>query len=77
MTKEERIDHNKRVIKDIISTLVETGKADPVRMLKDSDYLVEMVSFYLQAANLARSSMNMPPLVIYTLDDEEIPVPES
>ena len=77
MTIEETIDHNRRVINDIISTLVETGKADPIRMMNDLDYAVEMISTYIQAANLARSAMNMPPLVIYPVDDVvEVPVPE-
>ena len=78
MTVEEAMDHNRRVINDIISTLVETGKADPIRMMNDLDYAVEMINTYIQAANLTRSAMNMPPIVIYTPDDVvEVPVPES
>jgi len=77
MTIEEAMNHNRRVIDDIVSTLVETGKADPIRMLSDLDYASEMISTYIQAANLARSTMNMPPLVIYPVDDVvEVPVPE-
>lgn len=77
MTIEEAMDHNKRVINDIVSTLVETGKADPIRMMSDPEYAVEMVTTYIDAANLARSMMNMPPIVIYPVDDVvEVPVPE-
>ena len=76
MTIEEAMNHNRRVIDDIVSTLVESGKADPIRMLSDLDYASEMISTYIQAANLARSTMNMPPLVIYITDDAEVPVPE-
>ena len=77
MTIEEAMDHNRRVINDIVSTLVETGKADPIRMMSDPEYAVEMVTTYIDAANLARSMMNMPPLVIYPVDDVvEVPVPE-
>ena len=77
MTTEEAMDHNKRVINDIVSTLVETGKADPIRMMSDLDYAAEMISTYIEAANLARSTMNMPPIVIYPVYDVvEVPVPE-
>jgi len=68
MTIEEAIDHNKRVIKDIISTLVESGKADPIRMMNDPRYAAEMVSTYMEAANLARSMMRMPQLFLYNLN---------
>lgn len=76
MTIEEAMDHNRRVINDIVSTLVKTGKADPIRMMSDPEYAVEMVTTYIDAANLARSMMNMPPLVIYPVDDVKVPVPE-
>lgn len=77
MTTEEVMDHNRRVINDIVSTLVETGKANPIRMMSDPDYAIDMVTTYIDAANLARSAMNMPPIVIYPIDDVvEVPVPE-
>lgn len=76
MTVEEAMNHNKRVINDIVSTLVETGKADPIRMMSDPEYAVEMVTTYIEAANLTRSAMNMPPLVIYSVDDVKVPAPE-
>ena len=77
MTVEDAIDHNRRVINDIVSTLVETGKADPIRMMSDPEYAAEMVTTYIEAANLARSTMNMPPIVIYPVGDVvKVPVPE-
>ena len=68
MSKEEMLEHNKRVISDVMTTLIEMGEADPIRMLNDRQYVAEMVSTYINAANLARSMMNMPPLVLYNLE---------
>ena len=46
MTIEEKI-------KDIIFTMVEEGMIDPKRALVDEEYLIERVSTYIEARNLA------------------------
>ena len=48
---------------DIIDTMIEYGLLDPTRALYDKKYLVESVLQYIEAANVAREIMNMPPLV--------------
>jgi len=48
---------------DIIDTMIEYQLIDPVRALYDKEYLVESVCHYIEAANVAREIMHMPPLV--------------
>jgi hypothetical protein len=48
---------------DIIDTMIEYRLIDPVRALYDKEYLVESVCRYIEAANIAREIMHMPPLV--------------
>jgi len=44
---------------DIIETMVEYNMLDLKRAMFDKEYLIERVSMYIQAANIARESMNM------------------
>jgi hypothetical protein len=53
-------------IADIIQTIISERLADPVRMVSDTEYCVAMISLYIEAANVARSMMNMQPI---NLDD--------
>lgn len=53
VTREEKI-------KDIISTLLAYGLMDYERAKRDNEYLRECISTYVEAANIARESMNMP-----------------
>ena len=55
MTKREKI-------AEIMYTLIFEGLADPIRMVIDIDYRVESVARYIEAANIARSILNMPPI---------------
>jgi len=48
---------------DIIDTMIEYRLLDPVCALYDKEYLVESVLRYIEAANVAREIMHMPPLV--------------
>lgn len=48
---------------DVIDTMIEYKLIDPVRALYDREYLVESVSQYIKAANIAREIMHMSPLV--------------
>jgi len=53
----------------VIIALVESNMADPLLLLTDTNYASKMVFMYLEAANIARKSMNLPPLVIYDIKD--------
>lgn len=50
-------------IKDIISTMIEFKLLDPIRAMVDEDYLINSVTDYIKAANIAREVLHMPPLV--------------
>lgn len=67
--KRQLDNHNKQVVKNVIIALVESNMADPIRLLTDTDYASKMVYTYLEASNLVRESMNLPPLVIYDIND--------
>ena len=53
MTKREKII-------EIVHTLIVEGLADPRRILVDTQYAVTAVAQYIEAANIARSMLDMP-----------------
>ena len=53
MTKREKII-------EIVHTLIVEGLADPRRILVDTQYAVAAVAQYIEAANIARSMLDMP-----------------
>lgn len=59
MTKKDKV-------ADIIHTIIAERLADPVRMVSDTNYCIAMIAQYIEAANIARSMMHMPPI---NLDD--------
>lgn len=67
--KRQLDNHNKQVVKHVIIALVESNMADPIKLLTDTDYSSKMVYTYLEASNIVRESMNLPPLVIYDIKD--------
>lgn len=67
--KRQLDNHNKQVVKHVIISLVESNMADPIRLLTDTNYASQMIYTYLEASNLVRESMNLPPLVIYDIKD--------
>ena len=67
--KRQLDNHNKQVVKNVIISLVESNMADPIRLLTDNDYASKIVYTYLEASNIVRESMNLPPLVIYDIKD--------
>ena len=71
MDKIEAIEHNKRVISNVVTAIIENKLADPFRMITDPDYASDNILIYLEAANMAREMMNMPKLYLYTFDEEE------
>ena len=70
MDKIEAIEHNKRVIRNVVTALIESKLVDPFRLLTEKAYATEQIITYLQAANIAREMMNMPEL--YLIDINEI-----
>ena len=70
MDKIEAIEHNKRVIRNVVMALINRGLADPVRLITDRDYAIEQVKTYLKAANITREMLHMPAL--YLIDTNEI-----
>ena len=67
--KRQLDNHNKQVVKHVIISLVESNMVDLVKFLTDTDYSSKMVYTYLEASNIVRESMNLPPLVIYDIKD--------
>lgn len=70
MNKLEAIEHNNRVIKNIIIALIKSGLVDLARLIIDKEYTIEQVKTYIQAANITREILHMPAL--YLIDINEI-----
>ena len=70
MTQEEATEHNEKVIRNIIITLIKSRLADPVRLITDKTYATEQIMTYIQAANITREMLRMPKL--YLIDTNEI-----
>jgi len=71
MTRAEIIKHNQNIVREALTSLIEMKYADPLRLMTDQRYAYENITTYIQAANIARKMMNMPALVLYTINDEE------
>ena len=69
MTQEEAIEHNEKVIRNIMIALIKSGLADPVRLITDKVCATEQVMTYIQAANITREMLHMPKL--YLIDTNE------
>ena len=61
--------HNREVVSNVIQALVEERLVDPVRMLTDYRYMVDNISTYINAANIAREMMHMPKLFLYEISE--------
>ena len=62
MTKREKIG-------EIVHVLIVEGLVDPLRIMVDTDYCAESVALYIEAANIARSMLNMPPIDLNSYPD--------
>ena len=62
MTKREKI-------VEIVHTLIVEGLADPLRILVDAHYAAAAVTQYIEAANIARSMLHMPPIDLDSYPD--------
>ena len=57
--------HNQNVIAEVTKTLLEYRIVDPIAYVSDPQYAARCIRDYVQAYNLIRTTMNLPPLVIY------------
>lgn len=69
MTKQQAIDHNNKVVTDVIETLFAFKMVDTMKMFTDPRYAKRSVVNYINAANLARETMGMPRIVLYAIND--------
>ena len=69
MTQEEAIEHNEKVIRNIMIALIKSELADPVRLITDKVYASEQVMTYIQAANITREMLHMPKLYLINIDE--------
>lgn len=69
MTQEEAIKHNEKVIRNIMTALIKSRLADPVRLITDKAYASEQVITYIQAANITREMLHMPKLYLIDIDE--------
>ena len=69
MTQEEAIEHNEKVIRNIMTALIKNGLADPVRLITDKAYASEQIITYIQAANITREMLHMPKLYLINIDE--------
>ena len=67
--QEEAIEHNEKVIRNIIITLIKSRLADPIRLITDKVYATEQVMTYIQAANITREMLHMPKLYLINIDE--------
>ena len=69
MILEETVEHNEKVIRNIMITLIKNGLADPVRLITDKVYATEQVMTYIHAANITREMLHMPKLYLIDIDE--------
>ena len=69
MTQEEAIEHNEKVIRNIMIALIKSGLADPVRLIADKTYATEQIMTYIQAANITREMLHLPKLYLINTNE--------
>lgn len=69
MTLKEAIEHNKRVIKNVMIALIENRLADPIRFITDKAYATEQIMTYIQAANITREMLHLPKLYLINTNE--------
>ena len=68
-TLKEAIEHNERVIKNVMIVLIENRLADPVRLITDKAYATEQIMTYIQAANITREMLHLPKLYLINTNE--------
>ena len=68
-TLKEAIEHNERVIKNVMIALIENRLADPVRLITDKAYAIEQIMTYIQVANITREMLHLPKLYLINTDE--------
>ena len=69
MTLKEAIEHNERVIRNVMAALIENRLADPVRLITDKTYAIEQIMTYIQAANITREMLHLPKLYLINTNE--------
>lgn len=65
----EAIEHNEKVIRNVMMALVENRLADPVRLITDKAYATEQIMTYIQAANITREMLHLPKLYLINTNE--------
>ena len=68
-TLEEAIEHNERVIRNVMMALIENRLADPVQLITDKTYAIEQIMTYIQAANITREMLHLPKLYLINTNE--------
>lgn len=68
-TLKEAIEHNERVIRNVMIALIENRLADPVQLITDKTYAIEQIMTYIQAANITREMLHLPKLYLINTDE--------
>ena len=68
-TLKEAIEHNERVIKNVMIALIENRLADSVRLITDKAYATEQIMIYIQAANITREMLHLPKLYLINTNE--------
>lgn len=69
MTLKEAIEHNERVIKNVMMALIENKLADPVQLITDKTYAIKQIMTYIQAANITREMLHLPKLYLINTNE--------
>ena len=69
MTLKEAIEHNERVIRNVMAALIENRLADPVRLITDKTYAIEQIMTYIQVANITREMLHLPKLYLINTNE--------
>lgn len=69
ITLEEAIEHNERVIRNVMIALIENKLADPVQLITDKTYAIEQIMTYIQAANITKEILHLPKLYLINTNE--------
>ena len=71
MTREQAIKHNQKVVGTAIKALFDFKMVDPLKMMTDRKYANRSIQNYMDADNLTRQTLGLPPVKLYDINDFE------
>ena len=71
MTREQAIKHNRKVVGSAIRALFDFKMVDPLKMLTDRNYANRSIQYYMDADNLTRQTLGLPPVKLYDINEFE------